>query len=58
MWTRALSGRAMMAHADAWARERGLPYLTLSVFEGNGRAQALYERAGYTTEMRRMVKRL
>lgn len=51
-------GRALMAHADAWARAAGHTSITLSVFEGNRRAQALYERAGYVTEMRRMFKQL
>jgi ribosomal protein S18 acetylase RimI-like enzyme len=51
-------GRALMEHAERWARARGHNSITLSVFEGNGRAQALYERAGYDTEMRRMIKRL
>ena len=51
-------GRALMAHAEAWARRHGHRSITLSVFEGNRRAQALYESVGYTTEMRRMVKRL
>jgi ribosomal protein S18 acetylase RimI-like enzyme len=39
-------GRALMAHAESWARARGHTNITLSVFEGNRRAQALYERAG------------
>lgn len=51
-------GRALMAHGEHWARERGHTSVTLSVFEGNRRAQALYERTGYHTEMRRMIKRL
>jgi ribosomal protein S18 acetylase RimI-like enzyme len=51
-------GRALMAHAERWARERGHESITLSVFEGNRRAQGLYERAGYTVEMRRMTKQL
>jgi len=51
-------GRALMAHAEAWARERGHAQITLSVFEGNRRAQALYEKVGYASEMRRYVKRL
>jgi ribosomal protein S18 acetylase RimI-like enzyme len=51
-------GRALMAHAEQWARARGHRSITLSVFEGNRRAQALYERTGYTVEMRRMIKRL
>jgi ribosomal protein S18 acetylase RimI-like enzyme len=51
-------GRALMDHAETWARQRGHASITLSVFEGNRRAQALYERAGYATEMRRMIKLL
>ena len=51
-------GRALMAYAEGWARARGHQSITLSVFEGNRRAQARYEREGYATEMRRMVKRL
>jgi ribosomal protein S18 acetylase RimI-like enzyme len=47
-----------MQHAEAWARERGHSRITLSVFEGNRRAQKLYERAGYEVELRRYVKPL
>jgi ribosomal protein S18 acetylase RimI-like enzyme len=49
-------GARLMQHAEAWARERGHRRLTLSVFEGNRRAQALYARQGFQTEMRRLVK--
>ena len=51
-------GRALMDHAERWATARGHKSITLSVFEGNRRAQGLYERVGYSTEMRRMIKRL
>lgn len=51
-------GRALMAHAETWARDRGHQSITLSVFDSNRRARALYERVGYVTEMRRMTKRL
>ena len=51
-------GGALMAYAEEWARARGHSSITLSVFEGNRRAQQLYERVGYTVEMRRMTKRL
>lgn len=51
-------GRALMAHAEHWARQRGHTSITLSVFEGNRRARTLYERSGFHTEMRRMMKRL
>jgi ribosomal protein S18 acetylase RimI-like enzyme len=51
-------GRALMDHAEAWARERGYGSITLSVFESNRRAQALYERCGFSPEMRRYIKPL
>jgi ribosomal protein S18 acetylase RimI-like enzyme len=51
-------GRALMAHAEAWARAHGHHRITLSVFEGNHRARRLYERSGYVTEIRRMTKLL
>jgi ribosomal protein S18 acetylase RimI-like enzyme len=51
-------GAALMAHAEAWARERGYTRITLSVFESNRRAQRLYERIGYQIEMRRYLKLL
>ena len=51
-------GRALMDHAEAWARGRGHHTITLSVFENNRRAQSLYERLGYTSEIRRYSKHL
>jgi ribosomal protein S18 acetylase RimI-like enzyme len=51
-------GRALLENAEKWARDRGHDSITLSVFEGNRRAQTLYERVGYATEMRRMIKLL
>jgi ribosomal protein S18 acetylase RimI-like enzyme len=51
-------GRALMARAEKWARERGHTRITLSVFETNRRAQKLYERTGFEVEMRRYVKPL
>jgi ribosomal protein S18 acetylase RimI-like enzyme len=51
-------GRALMDYAEAWARQRGHTNITLSVFAGNHRAQALYTRAGYVVEMHRMIKLL
>src|SRR5690606_29159690 len=44
-------GRALMAHAETRARERGLSLLTLNVFATNARARRFYERAGYAVEM-------
>ena len=52
------AGRAMMAHAETWARERGLREVCLDVFAGNDRARAFYERAGYRADHTRLVKRL
>ena len=49
-------GRALLAASEAWARERGYALLSLNVFEGNRRARALYDRAGYTPETIKMVK--
>jgi ribosomal protein S18 acetylase RimI-like enzyme len=51
-------GHALLDHAEHWARAQGHSRITLSVFEGNRRARALYGRAGYMTEMRRMTKGL
>jgi len=51
-------GRALMHHAEAWASERGHHTITLSVFENNRRAQSLYERMGYKSEIRRYSKHL
>ena len=44
-------GRALMTHAEAWARERGLSLLTLNVFAANTRARRFYEKAGFEVEM-------
>jgi GNAT superfamily N-acetyltransferase len=49
-------GRALLTHAEAWARRNRCKRLTLAVFPGNTRARALYERAGFTTELLRMAK--
>src|SRR5690242_12744258 len=35
--------RALIAHAERWTEERGLPLLTLNMFAGNGRARRFYE---------------
>ena len=49
-------GRALIAHAEAWARKRKLSMLTLNVFEANARARRFYERAGFTPEVLKYVK--
>lgn len=51
-------GRLLMNASEAWARERGLPFLTLNVFGVNARARALYERLGYRVETIKYRKEL
>ena len=51
-------GRALLEASERWAEERGYPWLTLHVFEGNDRARRLYERMGYEPEWTRMLKRV
>jgi len=52
------AGRALLAAAEAGARERGLPHLTLMVTEENDAARRLYERDGFQTERRLLCKTL
>jgi ribosomal protein S18 acetylase RimI-like enzyme len=51
-------GRALLEHAERFAREHRCERLTLAVFEGNGRARKFYESNGFATEMLRMAKPL
>jgi ribosomal protein S18 acetylase RimI-like enzyme len=51
-------GRALLAHAEAWARERGFALLTLNVFAANARARRFYEKAGWAPEMLKYTKPL
>jgi ribosomal protein S18 acetylase RimI-like enzyme len=51
-------GRALLEASERWAEERGYPWLTLHVFEGNDRARRLYEKMGYEPEWTRMLKRV
>ncbi len=48
-------GAALLAHAREWAQAHKCKLLTLNVFPGNRRARALYEHAGFATEMLRMA---
>jgi GNAT superfamily N-acetyltransferase len=50
------AGRALLEASEAWAREQGYATLTLSVFEGNTRARAVYERLGFNVETIRYTK--
>ena len=49
-------GARLLAFAETWANQRGCRFMTLSVFPGNERARALYERCGYGVELLRMAK--
>jgi ribosomal protein S18 acetylase RimI-like enzyme len=49
-------GKALLAHAEAWAREHQCQLVTLAVFPGNERARALYEASGYTPDLLRLAK--
>ncbi len=51
-------GRPLLDAAEAWARRRGHPFITLNVFARNARARAVYERLGYGAETLRYVKPL
>ncbi|MDO1530241.1 GNAT family N-acetyltransferase [Fulvimonas sp. R45] len=48
--------RALLAHAEGWARDHQCQLVTLAVFPGNERARALYEAAGYGTDLLRLAK--
>lgn len=49
-------GSALIEASTAWARARGDDRITLNVFGGNHRAQALYERHGYQRETIKYTK--
>jgi len=49
-------GRALLAHAEAWARDHQCQLVTLAVFPGNERARALYETSGYLPDLLRLAK--
>lgn len=51
-------GRALMAFAEDWARERHLPLITLNVFAANARARRFYEKAGFQVELMKYAKPL
>lgn len=45
-------GRAMVAEAEDWLRDRGIPKVQLMVRAENTKACAFYDRLGYTTAER------
>ena len=51
-------GRALLDHAQAWAKKQRCALITLAVFPGNARARALYERNGFGPDLLRMAKPL
>lgn len=51
-------GKALLAHAEDWAREHHCQLVTLAVFPGNERARAMYEACGYSTDLLRLAKPL
>ena len=48
----------LLAAAEAWARERRLPFLALGTGMANSRARAFYARHGYGEEDVRLAKKL
>ncbi len=51
-------GSALLAAAEAWAREQGLALIALGTGAANMRARAFYAHWGYAEEDVRLVKRL
>jgi GNAT superfamily N-acetyltransferase len=51
-------GRALLAAAEEWSRDRGYRLLTLNVFVENRGPQALYEATGFKAEVIKYVKAL
>lgn len=51
-------GTALMRAGEGWARDRGLPALSLDVWSTNERALRFYRRLGYGAESLCLIKRL
>jgi ribosomal protein S18 acetylase RimI-like enzyme len=51
-------GRALLAAAEAIARDRGHDTLRVAVMSGNVRAQSFYEKAGYSVAEHVLLRRL
>lgn len=49
-------GRALMAAAEAWSRERGYRLIALDTGAANDRARGFYRRLGYAEESVKLVK--
>ncbi|TAL86651.1 MAG: GNAT family N-acetyltransferase [Rhodanobacter sp.] len=48
--------KALLAHAETWAREHSCQLVTLAVFPGNQRARKLYETTGFAPDLLRLAK--
>jgi len=51
-------GRRLLETAEEWARQQGLPRISLSIGARNTLGQRLYETLGYRVETLRMAKQL
>jgi RimJ/RimL family protein N-acetyltransferase len=51
-------GRSLVRAVENWARERGATAVEIGVHEFNREAREFYERLGYTTQTRRLEKRI
>jgi len=52
------AGAALIRAAEAWARRRRYPTLTLNVFDGNRHAREVYEHFGFRPDTIRYLKKL
>jgi GNAT superfamily N-acetyltransferase len=52
------AGSLLLARVEQWAAQRGLTLVQLAVWEFNGDALKLYDRAAYRPIMRKLEKRL
>jgi GNAT superfamily N-acetyltransferase len=50
-------GRALVRHAEAWLRERGLPKVNLLIREANHAVRDFYVRVGYAAQPRTVMQR-
>lgn len=50
------AGTALVRAAEAWARGRGYPTLTLNVFDGNRHARDVYEHLGFQMDTIKYLK--
>ena len=51
------AGREIMAHAEGWLAQRGVPKAMLMIRETNGKVIGFYERLGYAVEERVVMAR-